>query len=253
MKKIGLYNFKNGQALEKRFPGKKVLSAAVFWGAVWGWTEATLGYLLHLLKIPGLAGAVMAAIVFYFLDRLYQQTGSAGAVVFSSFLAAGLKSLDIVVSPVGLMDVINPVQAIIIEGLVAALALKVLNRRPVRSRLLIIIPCLLFPFGSNLAYGFVTLVESGVFHLSNIFEVHPAGLVTFLLLSPLLTAALVAVRLIKSRDGKKETGKVVSPVKDQTLLLSHPELGNLVEVAAFQPGFSAAVLILGLITSLIHF
>lgn len=199
MKMMNLYNFKNGQEPQPGFPGGNRLSIIIFWGSLWGLTEASLGFLLHGLKIPGLAGSVLPAIAFYFLYRLYQSGGSAGDVFGASLIAAGLKSLDIVVSPMDLMSVINPVRAIILEGLVAALALQVLNRRPVRSMVRIILSGLLFPFGSSLAYGLTAFIESSVFHSGNIFQTEPVNLIRFFLLSPLVTAFVITSWLMAGK------------------------------------------------------
>ncbi|MBP6909634.1 MAG: hypothetical protein KBC18_04310 [Candidatus Saccharicenans sp.] len=240
-------------------PGEK-LSAVIFWGSLWGLAEATAGYLLHLLKVPGLAGAVMATIAFYFLNRLYQQTGSAEAVVFSSFLAAGLKGLDLIFSPLSFMDIINPAQAIIIEGLLAALALQVLSRESIHSSPRIVPSCLLFSFGSNLTYSLVTLAESAVFPLSNIFEAPPWSLITFLVLSPLLTSALLVWLLGKSYSEKKETkGAKTAASTAERPVVRHffPDLirqfNILLEQAPFRPGVSITAMVLAVINGLIHY
>lgn len=115
-----------------------------FLGLALGLSRSYCRLFIAFIKGSGLAGAVMATIAFYFLNRLYQQTGSAEAVVFSSFLAAGLKGLDLIFSPLSFMDIINPAQAIIIEGLLAALALQVLSRESIHSSPRIVPSCLLF-------------------------------------------------------------------------------------------------------------
>ncbi len=199
MRAINFYRFRKETLVRNCLAQEKRFSALIFWGSLWGLTEASLGFLLHGLKIPGLAGSVLPAIAFYFLYRLYQSAGSAGDVIGASLIAAGLKSLDIAVSPVDLMSVINPVRAIIFEGLVAALALQVLNRRPVRSMVRIILSGLLFPFGSSLAYGLTAFIESSVFHSGNIFQTEPVNLIRFFLLSPLVTAFVITSWLMAGK------------------------------------------------------
>jgi len=253
MKKISFYKFKNRQPSEKKFMGKKMISTVIFWGSLWGLTEATLGYLLHLIKIPGLAGAVMATIAFYFLYRLYQPTGSAAAVIGASLVAAGLKSLDIVVSPVGLMDVINPVQAIIIEGLVATLALKVLNRRPVRSRLRIVISGLLFSFGSNLAYGLISFIESLAFYSGNIFQTGPVSLAKFFLLSPLVTGFfvigwLMAGKITVNNQGRKL--KQVDSIRPHRLYPVADQLRKFFDRNPSRPAVSLSIFVVAVLTHL---
>jgi hypothetical protein len=38
---------------------RPALTTALLWGSVWGLGEATLGHLLHLLRVPSLPGLVM--------------------------------------------------------------------------------------------------------------------------------------------------------------------------------------------------
>ncbi len=250
MKRMNLYNFKNGQEPQPRFPGGNRLSTVIFWGSLWGLAEATLGYLLHLIKIPGLAGAVMATIAFYFLYRLYQPTGSAAAVIGASLVAAGLKSLDIVVSPVGLMDVINPVQAIIIEGLAAAASLKILERGPNRQSTFIL-SGLLFSFGSNLVYGLAAVIESSVFHSGNIFQTGPVSLARFFLLSPLVTAFIVTSWLLTGKvQGQIQYRmlKQAASVRTDSLAEIEGQPQTFLDRLASRPVFSLAILALAILS-----
>ncbi|MFA4926559.1 MAG: hypothetical protein WC524_07930 [Candidatus Aminicenantales bacterium] len=251
MERMNLYNFKNGQEPQPGYPGGNWLSTVIFWGSLWGLTEATLGYLLHLIKIPGLPGAVMATIAFYFLYRLYQPTGSAAAVIGASLVAAGLKSLDIVVSPAGLMDVTNPVQAIIIEGLMAALALKVLNRRPVRSRLRIVISGLLFSFGSNLAYSLASFIESSVFHSGNIFQTESVSLARFFLLSPLVTASILTAWLLTGKVQDQiqyRRLKQAASVRTDSLAEIEGQPQTFLDRLSSRPAFSFAILAVAILS-----
>ena len=51
----------------KREAVTKIAVVSLFWGALWGIAEATLGYLAHLISlIPGIAGFIMFPIGFYF-------------------------------------------------------------------------------------------------------------------------------------------------------------------------------------------
>jgi len=251
MKMMNLYNFKNGQEPQPGFPGGNRLSIIIFWGSLWGLTEASLGFLLHGLKIPGLAGSVLPAIAFYFLYRLYQSGGSAGDVFGASLIAAGLKSLDIVVSPVGMMDVINPVQAIILEGLVAALALKALSRWPVGSRARIILCGLLFPFGSNLVYGLAAVIESSVFHSGNIFQTEPISLASFFLLSPLVTAFIVTSWLMAGElKGQVQYRKLkqAASVRTDSLAEIEGQPQTFLERLSCRPAVSLAILAVAILS-----
>ena len=52
----------------------KLAAQIVFFGALWGITEATLGFLLHFLP-PTIAGIVMFPIAVLILVKAYKATG----------------------------------------------------------------------------------------------------------------------------------------------------------------------------------
>jgi hypothetical protein len=93
---------------------------ALFWGAVWGVGEATLGHVLHLLRIPGLPGLVMAPFAVLIMGRLAAHSRGAGAVVLAGIVAASFKFLDLFVPGTDILALINPIQAILLEALAAA-------------------------------------------------------------------------------------------------------------------------------------
>jgi len=194
----------------------------------------------------------MATIAFYFLYRLYQPTGSAAAVIGASLVAAGLKSLDIVVSPVGLMDVINPVQAIIIEGLAAAASLKILERGPNRQSTFIL-SGLLFSFGSNLAYGLISFIESLAFYSGNIFQTGPVSLAKFFLLSPLVTGFfvigwLMAGKITVNNQGRKL--KQVDSIRPHRLYPVADQLRKFFDRNPSRPAVSLSIFVVAVLTHL---
>jgi hypothetical protein len=252
MKKISFYKFKNRQPSEKKSMGKKMISAAIFWGSIWGLAEATLGYLLHVSKIPGLAGAVMSAVAFYLLYRLYQQTGYVAAVISASLIAAGLKGLDMIFSPLGFIDIVNPVQAIILEGLAAAASLKILERGPNR-RSTFILSGLLFSFGSNLAYGLISFIESLAFYSGNIFQTGPVSLAKFFLLSPLVTGFfvigwLMAGKITANNQGRKL--KQVDSIRPHRLYPVADQLRKFFDRNPSRPAVSLSIFVVAVLTHL---
>jgi ABC-type thiamin/hydroxymethylpyrimidine transport system permease subunit len=104
-----------------RFSTKDLVTLAVF-GALWGSVEMTLGAWLHAANVPftGLllsgVGVCIALIGYVFVPR-------AGAVFMISLVAAILKAFS-----VGGV-VLNPMIAIVVEGLLAELGLAVGGRR----------------------------------------------------------------------------------------------------------------------------
>ena len=94
-----------------------VFILAFFWGSLWGIWEATAGHVVHLLRVPGLAGIVMAPAALFFLSRGFSATGKYEAVFLTGCVAAGMKLLDLVIPGRNLLAVVNPAQFILLEAL----------------------------------------------------------------------------------------------------------------------------------------
>ncbi len=94
-----------------------MLAAALLWGSVWGLGEATLGHLLHLVRIPGLPGLVMAPFAVLVMGRAAARSRSASAVFLAGAVAAGSKLFDLLVPGTDLLAIANPMQAILLEAL----------------------------------------------------------------------------------------------------------------------------------------
>ena len=89
----------------------------IFWGAVWGFAEATLGYLLHLLPVL-ISGAVMFPIGLYCMQRA-ARGGNTSAVFGVALIAAMVKMINIFFPAQGIVHVVHPVVAILLESVLA--------------------------------------------------------------------------------------------------------------------------------------
>jgi hypothetical protein len=97
---------------------KKAVTASVFWGALWGITEATLGYLAHMISIiPGIAGFIMFPIGYYFMTRAFKTTGKHWSIFGVASIAAGIKLIDLLLPGLNLIYTINPAICILMEAL----------------------------------------------------------------------------------------------------------------------------------------
>jgi len=105
-----------------------MLVTALFWGAVWGLGEATLGHLLHLVRVPGLPGLVMFPFGVLVMGRALARSGSAAAVFATGVVAAGFKFLDLLLPGTDILAVINPARAILLEALAAAAWVSLTNK-----------------------------------------------------------------------------------------------------------------------------
>ena len=101
----------------------KKVSSIIFWGAAWGLTEATLGYVLHAFELR-IGWLFWFPIAFVFLERVYHYSGRAGAVFYSATIASAIKLVDLLL-PTRIDLVINPAISILLEGLVVFAFLKV--------------------------------------------------------------------------------------------------------------------------------
>jgi len=104
----------------RRSPGDGPLGTALLYGSLWGLAEATLGHLLHAVRIPGLPGLVMVPLAVWIMGRAAVRSRSAAAVLLAGGVAASLKLLDLVVPGTDLLALIRPVQAILLEALAGA-------------------------------------------------------------------------------------------------------------------------------------
>ncbi len=94
----------------------KKLSGIIFWGALWGIAEATIGNFLHICVLP-IGWLIWFPLAYGFMWLAYRQTGQPVAVVFSALIAAAIKLIDLF-GPVRIDLVINPAVSILLEGLV---------------------------------------------------------------------------------------------------------------------------------------
>ena len=110
---------------------KKHSLTLLFWGAVWGTCEATIGYVLHLaaVALPGLPGALMFPIGFYCIARAQQATGKPAAPFFIAMVAAGIKLVDFLMPGYDVIRVVNPALSILLEGLAVTAVLALFRPR----------------------------------------------------------------------------------------------------------------------------
>lgn len=100
----------------------------LFYGAVWGLGEATLGHLLHLARVPGLPGLVMFPFAAVVMGRVLARSGGAAAVFATGVVAAGFKFLDLLLPGTDILAVLNPARAILLEALAAAVWVSLMSK-----------------------------------------------------------------------------------------------------------------------------
>lgn len=123
------------KAMESRRGSQAVLTAGIYWGAVWGLYEATVGWLVHFLpRVPGTASVVLVPFGVFCLDRALRGGGGPlRAALVAAATAATLKLADLALPMRTLQSVLNPAVAILLQGLafvVVARALGLARRLP---------------------------------------------------------------------------------------------------------------------------
>jgi hypothetical protein len=111
-------------------PNRSWAEAALFFGAIWGFTEATAGHILHLIKIPGLPGLVMLPIGIYFMLKAFLAAGKIKAIWLTASTASAIKLTDLAVSMSNPEAALNPAAAILCEALIVMAGLAVLRLVP---------------------------------------------------------------------------------------------------------------------------
>ncbi|MBM3296348.1 MAG: hypothetical protein FJY83_01990 [Candidatus Aminicenantes bacterium] len=106
--------------------------AALVFGSLWGLAEATAGHALHALRVPGLAGFLMFPLGFFLMSRAAARAGRPSAAMLTSAVAASVKLVDLLLPGVDVMAVLNPAQAILLQGLAAAVLLSVFGAETTR-------------------------------------------------------------------------------------------------------------------------
>ncbi|KQC11950.1 MAG: hypothetical protein APR63_11940 [Desulfuromonas sp. SDB] len=100
----------------------------IFLGIIWGISEATLGYLIHL--IPGinfLSGMIMFPIGFYMMVCGLKETNRISSIIVVSGIAAGIKLFDFIFPLALPLRIINPSVAILLESTAVVVAMKLID------------------------------------------------------------------------------------------------------------------------------
>ncbi len=109
------------------------INLIVFYGALWGVLEATLGYALQFTP-PFFSGMIMFPIASALLMALYLQTGSRRAMFAAGLLAAAIKSVNLLM-PLMAWRTLTPMIAIVLESLMLASLVALIVNKPVRSQI----------------------------------------------------------------------------------------------------------------------
>ncbi len=114
----------------------------IYWGAVWGILEATVGYMLH-LPVINIGWLVWTPLAAWCIGRICSDTGSRAAVVCTSVITCAFKLTNLALP--GRIDfVINPAVAVILEALAFVCAVMIFKGIPKNA-----LGALAFSLGAN--------------------------------------------------------------------------------------------------------
>lgn len=170
----------------------------LFWGALWGVAEATLGFVLHAAAaaMPGIQGFVMFPIAFCLMAGAVSTSARPGSAFAAACVAAAVKLTDFLVPGAMPLRVLNPAAAILMEGLAVWGVMAWMKRRGTA-------PDIRHALVASLLWRALFLGDQGVLAGLAI----PAGLATnglaaslrFLLLEGAVNALLIGLWLAVSR------------------------------------------------------
>ena len=115
---------------------KQNIPAIIFYGAIWGIIEATLGTALHILPISiYISGTIMFPIVGYILYKAYKATKSKSALLSIGIVAAAIKAVGFFMPFGSPFKIVNPMISIIMESLMVVVVISILSKDDVLSKI----------------------------------------------------------------------------------------------------------------------
>ncbi len=155
-----------------------LIITVIFFGALWGILEATLGYALQFLP-AFFSGLIMFPIATGILTKAYQRTSSQKALLMIGVVAATIKSVNLFM-PIYHWRTINPMVAIILETLLITAVVMIIVKRSAPQQLIAIFGVsyawrtlyLLYMGAQMLATGFVHQDISSVQHIATFILIH---------------------------------------------------------------------------------
>ncbi len=111
---------------------KNITTYALFYGSLWGITEATLGYVLHTMPVL-ISGSIMFPIAMFFMLKAYQGSKSNSVFLLMGLTAALIKLVDIFIPGLPVIKTINPMIAIMLEASAVTVFAFLLNSNKIRS------------------------------------------------------------------------------------------------------------------------
>lgn len=163
----------------------KNLKTNLLYGSLWGFAEATLGYLLHWILFP-ISGMIMFPIGFYFMKRAEKENEQSSSIFQVAIIAAVIKSVNLFMPNPMIYKALNPIFMILLQGCLVFVLLRedvlVDLKRVFAASFIwraIFIGILLVEFGN----------PSNIYYLSG----GPLRAINFLLINPAINTVVITL------------------------------------------------------------
>lgn len=113
---------------------KNIVLISLFFGAIWGILEATLGYFLHFLPTL-ISGSIMFPIGASLLTIVYLNTKSKASVFWVGIIAATIKSVNFFMPGLLPIKTYNPMISIVLQSMVMVGVCYLLDQKKVSLHL----------------------------------------------------------------------------------------------------------------------
>ncbi|MDF2614461.1 MAG: hypothetical protein K0S71_2247 [Clostridia bacterium] len=177
----------------------KLLINVLFWGGLWGFAEATLGYLLNLSPL-GISGSIMFPIGFYILQKAFKESNHLSVIFYSGLVAGAIKLINLFLPFSHPVKVINPAFAIVLEGLsvMALIGWSVKKDKKIGF---------VSTFLATLSWRFIYFIDAVILYFigipSRMIEKGPNEyLWNFLILNSLVNAIIIMIMAKAEKSGK---------------------------------------------------
>ena len=114
---------------------KQHISVIIFFGALWGLLEATLGYILQFLP-PLISGSIMFPIGATILIYVYKNTENKSSILWVSLIAASIKAINFLMPGLPPIKTYNPMIAIMLQSIAMIAILPLFNQKPLGLKIL---------------------------------------------------------------------------------------------------------------------
>ena len=186
------------------------ISKVIFFGAIWGIVEASLGYLLHFAP-PTISGLIMFPIATFILVKAYKALGSRKALIYIGFIAALVKSIDLLLPGLVGFKTINPMLSIILQSMVVAIAYPALISKKTTKRVLSSIST---SISWRALFVLYMLIQFLITKHPTIYITSPMFTLSFVLLSGVIGGVIVAgvIWLERKFEGKTLKAFEIKPI-----------------------------------------